>query len=105
MILLPATMDRQDFATLQLVLTREWVHIRRFDALTKLLFAAALTVHWFNPLVWVLFFLGNRDLELSCDAWVLRHIGRKPQSRRPISIRRCWNLARKTVKRLSAPTM
>ena len=76
-ILLPATMDRQDFATLQLVLTHEWVHIRRFDALTKLLFAAALTVHWFNPLVWVLFVLGNRDLELSCDAWVLRHIGRE----------------------------
>ena len=76
-ILLPMTLDRQDSAVLPFVLSHEWIHIRRFDALTKLLFAAALTVHWFNPLVWVLFFLGNRDLELSCDAWVLRRIGRE----------------------------
>lgn len=75
-ILLPVMLDRQDSATLQFVLTHEWVHIRRFDALVKLLFAAALTVHWFNPLAWCLLFLGNRDMELSCDAWVIRHLGR-----------------------------
>lgn len=76
-ILLPVTLDRQDSAALQFVLTHELVHIRRFDALTKLLFAAALTLHWFNPMAWLLFLLGNRDLELSCDAWVIHQMGQE----------------------------
>lgn len=75
-ILLPKNLDRRDAATLQFVLTHEWVHIRRWDALVKLLFAAALALHWFNPLVWLLYWLGNRDLELSCDACVVRQVGR-----------------------------
>lgn len=58
------------------VLTHEYVHVRRFDAATKLLFAAALCLHWFNPLVWVLYRMGSRDMELSCDAQVLRWLGK-----------------------------
>lgn len=74
-ILLPKALDRRDTATLQFVLTHEWVHIRRWDALVKLLFAATLALHWFNPLAWLLYWLGNRDLELSCDADVIRWVG------------------------------
>lgn len=76
-LLLPKTLDRGDTATLQFVLTHEWVHIRRWDALVKLLFAAVLALHWFNPLVWLLYWLGNRDLELACDAGVVRRVGRE----------------------------
>lgn len=76
-ILLPKTLDRRDTATLQFVLTHEWVHVRRWDSLIKLLFATALALHWFNPLVWLLYWLGNRDLELSCDAAVVRRVGRE----------------------------
>ena len=76
-ILLPKTLDRRDTATLQFVLTHEWVHVRRWDALIKLLFATALALHWFNPLVWLLYWLGNRNLELSCDAAVVRRVGRE----------------------------
>ena len=76
-ILLPETLDRRDTATLQFVLTHEWVHVWRWDALMKLLFAAALALHWFNPLVWLLYWLGNRDLELSCDVAVVRRVGRE----------------------------
>lgn len=43
-ILLPKTLDRRDTATLQFVLTHEWVHVWRWDALMKLLFAAALAL-------------------------------------------------------------
>ncbi len=71
-ILLPEEMDG---AVLPYVLTHELVHIRRFDALAKLLFAAALCVHWFNPLVWAMYVLANRDLELSCDEGVLNALG------------------------------
>ena len=79
-ILLPKKLDRNDQAALKYVLTHEYVHIRRFDAITKILFAAVLCIHWFNPLVWVMYVLANRDMELSCDAWVIRMMGEKNRS-------------------------
>ena len=79
-ILLPKKLDRNDQAALKYVLTHEYVHIRRFDAITKLLFAAVLCIHWFNPLAWVMYVLANRDVELSCDAWVIRMMGVKNRS-------------------------
>ena len=79
-ILLPKKLDRNDQVALKYVLTHEYVHIRRFDAITKILFAAVLCIHWFNPLVWVMYVLANRDVELSCDAWVIRMLGEKNRS-------------------------
>ena len=79
-ILLPKQLDRNDPVALKYVLTHEYVHIRRFDAITKILFAAVLCIHWFNPLVWVMYVLANRDIELSCDAWVIRMMGEKNRS-------------------------
>lgn len=74
-ILMPKSTDWDDETALQYVLAHEYVHVRRLDAGTKVLLAAALCLHWFNPLVWVLYFLANRDLELSCDEAVLRQFG------------------------------
>ena len=79
-ILLPKQLDRNDPVALKYVLTHEYVHIRRFDAITKILFAAVLCIHWFNPFVWVMYVLANRDMELSCDAWVIRMMGAKNRS-------------------------
>ena len=79
-ILLPKKLDRNDQVALKYVLTHEYVHIRRFDATTKILFAAVLCIHWFNPFVWVMYVLANRDMELSCDAWVIRMMGAKNRS-------------------------
>ena len=79
-ILLPKKLDRNDPVALKYVLTHEYVHIRRFDAITKILFAAVLCIHWFNPFVWVMYCLANRDIELSCDAWVIRMMGEKNRS-------------------------
>lgn len=79
-ILLPKKIDRNDQIALKYVLTHEYVHIRRFDAITKILFAAVLCIHWFNPFVWVMYVLANRDMELSCDTWVIRMIGAKNRS-------------------------
>ena len=79
-ILLPKQLDRNDQVALKYVLTHEYVHIRRFDAITKILFAAVLCIHWFNPFVWVMYVLANRDMELSCDAWVIRMMGAKNRS-------------------------
>ncbi len=79
-ILLPCSMNRADEKRLDFVLTHEWVHICRFDALKKMLCILALCVHWFNPLVWVMFFCYTRDLELACDEGVVRRLGVKRKS-------------------------
>lgn len=74
-ILLPKQTDWNDETTLAYVLTHEYIHICRLDAVTKLVLAAALCVHWFNPAVWVMYVLANRDIELSCDETVIRRFG------------------------------
>lgn len=65
---------------LSLCLEHEFVHIKRLDGLTKLILIAALCLHWFNPLVWVMVVLANRDLELSCDEAVVRLFGEQVKS-------------------------
>lgn len=70
-ILLPRQNLSLPQETLDCILTHEYVHIRRFDCLLKLLLTAALCLHWLNPLVWVMYLLANRDIELCCDEAVL----------------------------------
>ncbi len=74
-ILMPKRMDWEDETGLQYILEHEFVHIRRFDVIFKLLLLAAVCVHWFDPLVWVMYVLANRDIELSCDETVVHHFG------------------------------
>ncbi len=57
------------------ILAHERHHIRRGDHVIKLMAFAGLCVHWFNPLVWVAFFLANQDMEMSCDEAVIRKLG------------------------------
>ena len=71
-VLLPGGMDLADREGLVYVLEHEYTHIRRFDTLRKCLLAAGLCLHWFNPLVWVMYALANRDIELACDEAVVR---------------------------------
>lgn len=79
-ILLPKTVDRTDRKSLGYILAHEYVHIRRFDTVTKLIATFALCLHWFNPGVWVMYVLSNRDIELSCDEAVIRLFGESTRS-------------------------
>ena len=79
-ILFPKTTDWRDEARIRVVLTHEITHIKRFDIVWKWLLTAALCVHWFNPLVWVMYILLNRDIELSCDEKVVLTFGEKMKS-------------------------
>lgn len=74
-ILLPTNFRRMGTDDLKYVLLHEYVHIRRLDMLTKLLLTAVLCVHWFNPLVWLMYILANQDLELRCDEEVIFRSG------------------------------
>ena len=80
-ILLPKALASAGPQLLECVLAHEWTHIRRWDAGKKLLLAAGLCLHWFNPLVWVFFFMANRDLELACDEGAIALLGGQQRGR------------------------
>lgn len=76
-ILMPETTNWKNTEHIQYILEHEFIHIKRFDAVTKLLLITAVSLHWFNPLVWVMYILLNRDIELACDETVIKHFGRE----------------------------
>jgi len=80
-------MDLRDEEKPNYILTHEFIHIKRFDYAWKLLFAAAVCVHWFNPLVWLMYILANRDIELACDEKVLQIFGRKSRASYGLTLR------------------
>ncbi len=79
-ILMPKKTDWKNEKQLQYVLSHEYVHIYRYDTVTKLIATLALCIHWFNPFVWVMYILFNRDIELACDESVIRQFGEKSKS-------------------------
>ena len=74
-ILLPESLDWTDTKMMQYILMHEYVHIRRLDGITKFILILSVCVHWFNPLIWVMYILANRDIELACDEAVIRSLG------------------------------
>ena len=54
------------------ILRHENYHIKRKDYIVKWFAFMLLAVYWFHPLVWAAYILMNRDMELSCDEYVLR---------------------------------
>ena len=61
-----------DEATLNCVLKHEETHIKYADHVIKAFGFVVLCMHWFNPLVWVSYFLLCKDIELSCDESVIK---------------------------------
>lgn len=57
------------------ILMHERIHIKRGDHIVKIVGFLALCLHWFNPLVWLSFFLLGKDMEMSCDEAVIRKAG------------------------------
>lgn len=71
-IYLPYHMDELDRFH---VIAHERAHIRRKDHLWKPLGFLLLTIHWFNPVMWLSYILLCRDIELACDERVIRELG------------------------------
>ena len=61
------------------VLAHERAHLTRRDHWWKPLGFTLLAVHWFNPLLWLAYFLLCRDIELACDEKVFKSMD--PESR------------------------
>lgn len=71
-IYLPCNLDEREQ---EYIILHEQHHIRRLDHIAKALAFLALSIHWFNPLVWVAFILACKDMEMSCDEAVIRKMG------------------------------
>ncbi len=64
-----------DLESRKVVLCHERVHLQRRDYLFKPAALIICCVHWFNPLVWLAFYLMNMDCEMSCDEKVVKLLG------------------------------
>lgn len=70
-IYLPFQLDGQDK---EHVVAHEQAHIKRKDHWWKPFGFLLLTLHWFNPLMWLGYGLLCRDIELACDEKVVKEL-------------------------------
>ena len=71
-IYLPSTLAENEQ---KYIVMHEKYHIKRLDHIVKLIAFAGLTLHWFNPFVWLCFDLLCKDMEMSCDEAVVNRLG------------------------------
>ena len=76
-IYLPFYMNERDIPP---VVAHEKAHIQRKDYLWKPLGFLILTLHWFNPLVWLGYVLLCRDIELACDEKVVKKLNNEQRA-------------------------
>ncbi|HBN85194.1 MAG TPA: hypothetical protein DDZ89_15275 [Clostridiales bacterium] len=79
-IFLPSSLTEKEQ---EYIILHEKTHIRGLDHIFKMIGFLVLTVHWFNPLVWVAFVCFVKDMEMTCDEKVLRITG--------VSIKRAYS--------------
>ncbi len=70
-IYLPSSMEQSQWHH---VLAHERAHLRRKDHWWKPLGYILLSLHWFNPLIWLAYVLLCRDIELACDEKVIKEL-------------------------------
>ncbi len=73
-IIIPENLEKQQR---DIVLLHEMYHIKRNDILFKFLATAAVCIHWFNPLIYFLPGIFNRNCELNCDEMVIQNLSRE----------------------------
>ncbi len=79
-VYLPADLDP---TYKDVVLCHEFAHISHGDQAFKTLAFALLSLHWFNPFVWLAYFLFVQDMEYACDERVIRNMS--PEGRKKYS--------------------
>ncbi|MDR2650262.1 MAG: LCP family protein [Clostridiales bacterium] len=72
-IYIPAGIHTRD--QMNYIIKHELAHIQRFDSALSLLAFAALSIHWFNPIIWLSYSLMRKDMEMACDEAVLKRSG------------------------------
>lgn len=76
-IYLNFNMEEQD---IEHVVAHEQAHIRRKDHWWKPLGFLLLTIHWFNPVMWIGYVMLCRDIELACDEKVIKELNNEQRA-------------------------
>lgn len=60
--------ERYDLNDLRYILRHELCHLKRHDMLLKFVLLLANTMHWFDPMVYLMLRQADEDIELACDS-------------------------------------
>lgn len=60
---------------LEYVIAHEKQHISGLDYIIKPIAFFIVSLHWFNPIVWMAYYFFEKDMEMSCDEAVLGKLG------------------------------
>lgn len=71
------------------ILAHEHTHLDKGDHWIKIIGFLALTLHWFNPLVWVSYILLCKDIELACDERVVQFMELEERKAYSSALLRC----------------
>ena len=75
-ILLPQGFSKEE---LRHVLIHELCHYKHKDVFINIICCLFLCVYWFNPVLWVCFYMVRRDLEILCDERVVEITGERKE--------------------------
>lgn len=82
-IYLPSVLEGKER---EMVLVHEKTHIKRKDYLIKSGAFLISSIHWFNPLVWLSYYLMCKDMEMSCDENVIEKMGQEVKKDYSVSL-------------------
>lgn len=71
-IIMPFNMDRRD---IPYILAHERAHLERHDHWRQPIAFLLLAVFWFQPMLWIAYYLFRRDVEFACDECTIRMLG------------------------------
>lgn len=58
----------------ELIVAHERCHLKNMDHILKLIGFVLLGVYWFNPFMWLAYFLFCKDIEIACDEEVIKSL-------------------------------
>lgn len=67
--------SNKNISQIKHIVIHELVHIKSFDNLKKLFGEIVVSIHWFNPIVWISRHYFQKDIELACDEKVISFMG------------------------------
>ncbi|MBO5426692.1 MAG: hypothetical protein J6A25_14380 [Lachnospiraceae bacterium] len=71
-IYVPSNIDEDE---LEYVIAHEKQHIKGLDYIIKPIVFFIVSIHWFNPIVWMAYYFFEKDMEMSCDEAVIGKLG------------------------------
>ncbi len=92
-IYLGSTLSKRD---MRYIIAHEETHIKHGDNIIKPLAFVILSLYWFNPLVWVSYFLFVKDIELFCDESVVKGLSKTGKKKYSTVLLNC-SMSKNTV--------